>query len=364
MSQFIQLHILTSYPPANLNRDDLGRPKTAMMGGALRLRVSSQSLKRAWRTSEVFESALAGHLGTRTREIGVGVRSRLIEKGVSETKATEYAKKIAEVFGKLRKKKDTEKDETKKKAKEDHEPVEIEQLAHFSPEELNAINELVDKLAKEGRAPDDKELQLLRKDHSAADIAMFGRMLASEPGFNVEAAVQVAHAISIHKIAVEDDFFTAVDDLNAGESDMGAGHIGDTEFAAGLFYEYICVDRDLLDENLGGDLALADKAIRALVEAATSVAPKGKQNSFASRARASYVLAEKGSQQPRSLSVAFLSPVRGEQLLRDGISCIESNLQKMDNAYGDCADERATMDLNSGEGSLQAIIDLAVSRTP
>jgi CRISPR system Cascade subunit CasC len=46
MDKFIQLHILTSFPPANLNRDDLGRPKTAKMGGVDRIRVSSQSLKR------------------------------------------------------------------------------------------------------------------------------------------------------------------------------------------------------------------------------------------------------------------------------------------------------------------------------
>ena len=87
MSQFIQLHILTSYPPANLNRDDLGRPKTAVMGGTQRLRISSQSLKRAWRTSDLFEQALKGHLGTRTKEMGVRVLNALKEKGVAEEQA-------------------------------------------------------------------------------------------------------------------------------------------------------------------------------------------------------------------------------------------------------------------------------------
>ena len=100
MSRFVQLHLLTSYPPANLNRDDLGRPKTAVMGGVPRLRVSSQSLKRAWRTSEVFERALKGHIGTRTKSMGVQVFDELVKKGVAEKKALAWARSIAGVFGK------------------------------------------------------------------------------------------------------------------------------------------------------------------------------------------------------------------------------------------------------------------------
>jgi len=103
MSRFVQLHMLTSYPPANLNRDDLGRPKTAVMGGATRLRVSSQSLKRAWRTSDVFESALKGHVGTRTKEMGCRIFKDLEQKGVTEKKASEWTKLIAGCFGKLKK---------------------------------------------------------------------------------------------------------------------------------------------------------------------------------------------------------------------------------------------------------------------
>ena len=103
MSAFIQLHLLTSYPPSNLNRDDLGRPKTAVMGGKTRLRVSSQSLKRAWRTSDVFSETLKGHVGTRTKVMGVEVFHALCKKEVTEDKAKDWAKQIAEVFGKLKK---------------------------------------------------------------------------------------------------------------------------------------------------------------------------------------------------------------------------------------------------------------------
>jgi len=340
MSRFIQLHLLTSYPPANLNRDDLGRPKTAMMGGVPRLRVSSQSLKRAWRKSEVFENALKGHVGTRTKSMGQVVFKKLVEKGVVEKKATDWSKAIAGIFGKLKK-----------------DSLDIEQLAHFSPEEETAIDELITTLAERGSEPEADELKLLRKQHSAADIALFGRMLASSPAFNTEAACQVAHAISVHKVAVEDDFFTAVDDLNRGEEDLGAGHMGETEFAAGLFYQYVCIDRSLLHENLGSDGALTNKTLAALIEAAATVSPTGKQNSFASRARASYMLCEKGDQQPRSLSAAFLKPIAGTDMLSSAISCLEDAVEKMDNAYGPCAEQRIKLNVQQGEGSLAGILD-------
>jgi len=95
MTTFVQLHLLTSYPPACLNRDDLNRPKTAVMGGVQRLRLSSQSLKRAWRISEIFEEALGGHIGTRTKEMGLRVYKRLKDAGGAEKSAKEWTQKIA-----------------------------------------------------------------------------------------------------------------------------------------------------------------------------------------------------------------------------------------------------------------------------
>lgn len=356
MNKFVQLHLLTSYPPANLNRDDLGRPKTAMMGGANRLRISSQSLKRAWRTSDTFRQALSGHVGVRTKEMGVRVYESLVAKGTKEKQALEWAKAIADVFGKLK---------SAKKGQDGDSLIEleIEQLAHFSPEEQAAIDKLVDTLASSTEAPTKEQLALLRKQHTASDIALFGRMLASSPAYNTEAAAQVAHAISVHKVTVEDDFFTAVDDLNSGEEDVGAGHMGETEFAAGLFYQYICIDRELLTENLTGDQALAKQTIGALVQAATTVAPTGKQNSFASRARASYIRCECGDSQPRSLSVAFLKPVNGQDMLGRAIEELENTREKMDKVYGDGAAATAMMNATTGEGSLQEIIDCATVNT-
>ena len=168
MTQFIQLHFLTSYPPANLNRDDLGNPKTARLGGVERLRVSSQSLKRAWRTSETFQQELAGSIGTRTKRLGVEVFEALKAKGVAEKKAKDWAEEIAKEYGAL--KKDV--------------PLEIEQLVHVAPEERKTLDDLVSKLAEEKRGPSKEELASLLHDHTAVDIAMFGRMLASKTEFN------------------------------------------------------------------------------------------------------------------------------------------------------------------------------------
>ncbi|MGV7928461.1 MAG: type I-E CRISPR-associated protein Cas7/Cse4/CasC [Spirochaetota bacterium] len=345
MSQFIQLHLLTSYAPSNLNRDDLGRPKTAVMGGVERLRISSQSLKRAWRTSDVFEEELKGHIGTRTKLLGVKIYEYLCAKKVKEKSSKEWAQAIAGQFGKL-------------KGGDKNNPLndlEIEQLVHVGPEEEKDVYALADKLMKENRKPTEDELKLLRKDIQAADIALFGRMLASSPAYNIEAAAQIAHAITVHGVTVEDDYFTAVDDLNTGEVDAGSAHIGETGFGAGLFYTYMCVNKTLLEENLN-DKDLANKAIRALASCAAQIAPSGKQNSFASRARASYILAERGSQQPRQLSSAFLNPVSGVNMMNDAIKRLDTLCENMDKVYGNCADNRYEINVEKATGTIEELL--------
>ncbi|RJP18665.1 MAG: type I-E CRISPR-associated protein Cas7/Cse4/CasC [Deltaproteobacteria bacterium] len=354
MTTFIQLHMLTFYPPSNLNRDELGRPKTAVVGGSTRLRISSQSLKRAWRTADLFRSTLEGNLGVRTKELGLQVYKKLRDKEVSEKNAKIWAKQIAGVFGKS-------KSEDKEK-KGSLQGLEIEQLAHFSPEELHAIDVLIERLAVEKREPKAEELELLREKHSAVDIAMFGRMLADKPRYNMEAAVQVAHAFTVHEVAVEEDYFTAVDDLNKGDEDRGAAHLGEMEFGSGLFYGYICINRSLLEKNLNGDAVLARKALRALVETGAQVGPRGKQNSFASHTKAHYILAEKGGQQPRSLALAFADGIptrngKGNGILGNAKEALEDKRKKMDVVYGACADAHRIMDLETGEGTLKAILD-------
>ena len=334
MSQFIQLHTLTSYAPSNLNRDDLGRPKTAKMGGFERLRVSSQSQKRHWRTSDLFEQAMAGKLGIRTKRFGQTVFDALIALNVKEKNATKWAGLIAGQFGKLKK-----------------DSLDIEQLTHISPVEQDLALSLVTVIAQEDRDPTADELKALKSQQTAVDIALFGRMLASSPEFNVDAACQVAHAISVHQVTIEDDYFTAVDDLNDGKTDSGSAHIGEAGFASALFYNYICINKTQLIENLSGDEALANAAIAALTEAAVKVSPTGKQNSFASRAYASYVMAEKGQQQPRSLSVAFLKPINDQDMATAAIDAISKQAINFDKVYGACADSRYEVNAMIGEGS-------------
>ncbi|QBH96772.1 type I-E CRISPR-associated protein Cas7/Cse4/CasC [Limnobaculum zhutongyuii] len=348
MTTFIQLHMLTAYAPANLNRDDTGRPKTAIMGGVERLRVSSQSLKRAWRTSEMFENALSGHIGVRTRQMGRKVYQQLIIGGFDEKLAMAISAKIAEQFGSLKK---------EKAPKDKLDNLDIEQLVHLSPEENQAVEQLIATLISENREPTDSELKLLRGQAHGVDIALFGRMLASSPEFNVEAACQVAHALGVSAVTIEEDFFTAVDDLNLRENDMGSAFMGERGFASALFYSYICISRDLLLENLGGDEALVKRTLKALTETVMKVSPTGNQNSFASRAYASYALAEIGSQQPRSLAAAFFNPIRGEDQIFKAVEQLQQQRQRFDDAYGACADKHYEMNLEIGNGTLPELLE-------
>lgn len=353
MTQFVQLHMLVSYPPANPNRDDAGKPKTAMMGGANRLRISSQSLKRAWRTSEVFKNAMDEFLGKGTRSLAAYVVDALgdgfdqqLAANVGVTVHNVFTKKKAEVFRTEKKKKKTDQstDTEATTVSTDAEG----QRVFVGAEEMRKVDELVAWVKANKSMPSEEQFMgLLLTRQKSADVAMFGRMLANATDFNMEAAVQVANAITVHAVTLEDDFFTAVDDLNT----RGSAFMGETPFAAGLFYLYLCVDSDLLLENLQGDQALANQALQALLEAAATVAPSGMQNRFGNRVRASYIRAERGSQQPRSLSVAFLKPVHGQDMLTTAIKALEKTADDMDKAYGDCVEAKASMQVG-GDGSL------------
>ncbi len=344
MTTFIQLHLLTFVPPANLNRDDTGAPKTAIVGGDLRLRLSSQSLKRAWRTSDIFAKRLEGHLSQRTLRFGEEIQQRLLKLGADEKKALEITRAVIQAFG-------------KPKAENDKNPTYTEQLAFISPAERAAAFELADKLAAGEKLDDKRKIaaEVLKRADTAADIAMFGRMFADHPDFNREAAVQVAHAFTTHRVAVEDDYYTAVDDLNKGVEDMGAGFVGEAGFGSGVFYLYLCIDADLLVANLAGDKDLAKAALSALIEAATKVAPNGKQNSFASRIRTFYLLAEKGSEQPRSLASAFAKSVKPQEALENSRKELRELRQKFADAYGEGDLQALEMSVEEGKGSLAEI---------
>lgn len=349
MTTFVQLHLLTKYGPSNPNRDDQGRPKQANVGGAPRLRLSSQSIKRAIRESAFFALDLRDHQGTRTKRLFENLRDKLVENGADMTAAVDAAEEVAKIFGKL--------ETPDKKSPENKRGT---TLAFISPEEWALAEELASKVLNGEDRPKDKDLKklVLRKADGAIDIAMFGRMLADDADFNRDAAVQVAHAITTHQAVTEDDWYSAVDDLNKAE-DSGAGHLGESGFGSGIYYQYICINVDLLIENLKGDRELAAKGIEALVRAAATATPTGKQNSFAHRPRAYYIRAEKGSQQPRDLTGAFFAPVKEQPWEEASVKALEDAVAKIDRAYGDAYAAQEVMNVPAGEGTLEEIAAFA-----
>ena len=345
MTRFLQLHYLTIYPLSNPNRDDLGRPKTATYGGAPRLRISSQALKRAARLSDVMQTDLKGHLGDRTQRIGEVVLDALAADGETGKRATEIATKVADIFGKL------DAGAARKGA------IRTRQMAFISPDERSAAIELARKALAGEKLPQDKDLKrlVLRTADGAADVAMFGRMLADDPDFNREAAVQVSHALTTHRALVEDDYYTAVDDLKRRAEDAGAGFVGEAGFGSGVFYTYACVHTELLAENLDGDRELAARAAGALVEALATATPSGKRSSYAHQTRAGYIRAEAGDAQPRSLAGAFFKPVEGGDLMAASVEALEDLAARLDTAYGACCEAAEVMDVADGRGTLAAI---------
>nr|WP_272904327.1 type I-E CRISPR-associated protein Cas7/Cse4/CasC [Xanthobacter agilis] len=351
----MQFHLLTVYPPSNPNRDDQGRPKEAHFGGTPRLRLSSQSIKRAVRMSAPFQEGLAGHLAQRTKLIGNVIREHLEAEGLAADKARKIAEDVAKAFGKI------EPQDKKRPAW-----VQGTTLAFISPEERTLALDLAQKAAKGEALPSDKDLAktVLRSADGAVDIAMFGRMLADNPDFSREAAVQVGHAITTHRAEAEDDFFTAVDDLKTREEDAGGAHLGEHAFGSGVYYLYACVNCDLLVENLQNDKALARKGLEALARALATATPKGKQNSHAHHPRAGYIRAEIGSDAPRDLTGAFLKAVAGEQLLAASVLALEDMAGRIDAAYGPAAERDAVMDVVAGKGTLDEIVAFAASAVP
>lgn len=346
MTQFVQFHLLTSYGPSNPNRDDQGRPKQAMLGGAPRLRMSSQSLKRAIRQSAFFALDLADHTGTRTKRLHEKLIEGMVARGHDAKAAANAADVVAVIFGKL----DAPKKDGGKLATT---------LAFISPQEWALAMELAEKIVMGEEFPKDKDLKklVLRKADGAVDIAMFGRMLADDADFNREAAVQVAHAITTHMAQAEEDWYSAVDDLNKAE-DTGAGHLGEHAFGSGIFYQYVCVNCDLLIANLGGDKDLAIKGIEALSRALAQATPRGKQNSHAHHPRAYYIRAESGAMAPRDLSGAFFAPIEAQPWLETSVAALEKTRADLDIAYGRVWAEACVMHVGVG-GTMEEIVRFA-----
>ncbi len=292
----IELHMLQNFAPSNLNRDDTNTPKDCEFGGVRRARISSQCLKRAIRWSPAFRQATQVENGIRTRWITKRFIEELLKSGKTPEEAASLANDLAfEYAGKMEKDKKTNLPYTSV-------------LFYYSPEEISLlVNGLVS-----GNPVADIAKEMVKnstKRTSAPDIALFGRMLANDPKLNLDAACQVAHAISTHRVNMDMDFFTAVDDLNTSE-DTGAGMMGVLAFNSACFYRYSCVDWNNLLENLNGDVDLANRTVEGFLRASVAAIPSGKQNSSAAQNMPSLILAVvRHTGQAFSLANAFEAPV-------------------------------------------------------
>jgi CRISPR system Cascade subunit CasC len=340
-----ELHLLQNFAPSNLNRDDTGSPKDCEFGGYRRARISSQCQKRAIRdlfgTSQLLPEDARGQ---RTARLAEAIAGHLARAGHALDEATHVATNLVGALGiKMNEKR----------------PTETSYLVFVGPDELARLAELADRhwsalLAgftpggdKKARTKPELPKELASEaraaldGHRAADIALFGRMLADLPERNRrDGAAQVAHAISTNRASIEFDFFTAVDDLKdlgRRDEDAGAGMLGTVEFNSACFYRYFNVDTDQLLANLGGDRELAQTTVRAYLQAAIDAVPTGKQNSFAAHQRPSLVFAVVREDGPLSLANAFLNPVvpRGElDLMAASVAAMDGHWGRMTGMYG------------------------------
>jgi CRISPR system Cascade subunit CasC len=345
---FLDVHALQTVPPSNINRDDTGAPKTAVYGGVPRARVSSQAWKRATRTYFKEEHLLdASELGVRTKKIVEAIADRItaLDPSLPGETALRIADETVKAIG-LK----TEVPKRKAAAAKDGEPEpapESKYLVFLSARQLDGLA----RLAVEG-APDitaylkDKEnkgrAKQIADTHHSVDIALFGRMVADEADINVDASVQVAHAISVHRVDNESDYYTAVDDENT-DAETGAGMIGTVDFNSATLYRYAAVGVHQLAANLGQGLRDDEprtdpvrRAVEAFVHGFVASLPTGKINTFGHHTLPDAVIVKLRTTRPVSFVAAFEDPVRGERggYVREASERLAEYVPDIERAYG------------------------------
>jgi CRISPR system Cascade subunit CasC len=363
----IELHLLQNFAPSNLNRDDTGAPKDCEFGGHRRARISSQCQKRAIRQAFEMERLVdPENRGARTKRLIQKVADLLHDShGHEQESALQLAIAAIEGVGLGRNKKGTGEDLWKTEyllfvptrivkdiaaALHEHRDTLLAWTAQKQKgDKATARNEEEPikrtkgaKKAAESAYP--KEARdalegLLRNTQGTVDIALFGRMIADKPEWNVDAACQVAQAISTNRVQMDFDFFTAVDDLKPKDT-AGSDMMGTVQFNSSCFYRYAVLDVHSLRSNLEADDALARRAVGAFIQAFVTAVPTGKQNSMAAHNFPSYALAVvRDNSQPLSLANAFLKPARprGEDvdLVDDSIDKLESYAVRLRDALGE-----------------------------
>ncbi|MBI3654267.1 MAG: type I-E CRISPR-associated protein Cas7/Cse4/CasC [Acidobacteria bacterium] len=339
--RFVEVHVIQNFAPSNLNRSDTGAPKDCDFGGYRRARISSQCFKRAIRRESNFRSVLEANGGSvRTRRLIIEIAKKISEQEIPPEK---IVKVVAEVFNeagierpKVKKSEDEEKEKENTKLVLFMNSKAIEEMVILFKNSglLDGNNERKDELIKGlGKA--------LAQSLKSPDIALFGRMIEidSKKPFGkmqlgVDAASQVAHAISTHKTGVEFDFYTAVDDL-LPQGETGAGMMGTLEFTSACFYRYANLDLNQLNTNLQ-DPELEAATIEAFVRAFVDAVPTGKQNSYAAQQKPSFVMVVARDAGLLSLTNAFAKPVQTNKgdLVEESIKALDQHWGEMSEMYG------------------------------
>ncbi|WP_436536025.1 type I-E CRISPR-associated protein Cas7/Cse4/CasC [Actinoplanes sp. HUAS TT8] len=324
----IDVYALHTVPPSNLNRDDTGSPKTAVYGGVRRARVSSQAWKRAVRLA--FRDLLDhSQLGERTKRVGESLAERIkaLDPGLSDETASAMAAEVFVASGLA--KADKKKTEAKN--------VESGYLLFLSHRQLDNLAAAALEAARTGTPLDKNRFKALANSDHSVDIAMFGRMVADMTDINVDAACQFAHAISVHAVDNEFDYFTAVDDRKHDVAETGAGMIGTIEFNSSTLYRYATVDVNALHETLGSASATR-AAVAAFVTAFARSMPTGKQNTFAHRTLPDAILVRIRDTQPINLVGAFETPIQETNesgRIKLASAALAEHTVAVESAYGD-----------------------------
>ena len=347
--RFLQIHTLHSYPAALLNRDDSGLAKRMPFGYAVRTRISSQCLKRHWRVAEdefAIHSIPGAEAAVRSRNtVGRRVVQPMREGGgMAEDvlTAVEAAFNVG-VYG------------ASGTSESGRQPLllgfpEVEYLREkaaeicaANPNDAGAAKTAAEALFSQwqGEGANFRAFREAARLPGGLEGALFGRMVTSDPGANIDAAVHVAHAFTVHREESESDYFSVVDDLQGDDEDAEAAHIGDMELTAGLFYGYVVVDIPGLVSNLegcdaaeweGADRTLAGEVVKSLAHLIATVSPGAKRGSTAPYTYADLMLIEAGVRQPRSLANAFRNPAKAQ--VEDAAKALVDELNDLDGMYG------------------------------
>ena len=370
--RFLQIHTLHSYAAALLNRDDSGLAKKIRFGGVSRTRISSQCLKRHWRHAQVVDEKTGRKIKDDPHALQslVGfvdsVRSReLVTEKVIAPLRGHFAEDVVNALEpELQKLVYGDKADKGKKSRQTlllGQP-ELDWLAR---EARKIADSAKDKSAAEKAVAEwvkDKNFKAMKESSALPGgliAALFGRMVTSDPAANIDAPVHVAHAFTVHAEEVEDDYFTAVDDLKRDDDDSGADTIQETEITCGLFYGYSVIDIPGLVANCGGDRSLAGRVVHNLMYLIAEVSPGAKLGSTAPYGRAGFMLLEAGDRQPRSLVEAYRRPAAPE--LNDAVEKLCGQIAAFDRAY-ETGETRICLNLSGaklGDTPTGSLADLA-----